>query len=149
MPGTFFIRLADKQGDYNRLKKAWEQRGGADKMTVTVEDFKHLCGKLQMHLEDEEVSNLFSVVKGRSQTQADCASDHLSPQNVHDFFTSMLTGKLSRQSVVRPTSTKVGLRKSSEFNPVHSRKDAFLSSKALSTAGYSLLILKWYVWIRH
>ena len=56
-----------------------------------------------------------------------------------------LTGKLCRQSVVRPTSTKDGLPKSNEFNPVHSRKDAFLSSKALCAAGYSLLIFKWYV----
>jgi hypothetical protein len=39
----------------------------------------------------------------------------------------------------------LGLPKSNEINPVHSRKDAFLSSKALSTAGYSLLIFKWYV----
>jgi hypothetical protein len=68
-------------------------------MTVTVEDFKHLCGKLQLNLEDEEVSNLFSVVKGRSQTQADSVSDDLSPQNDNDFLTSMLTGKLCRQSV--------------------------------------------------
>ena len=37
-----------------------------------------MYGKLQLHLEDEEVSNLFSVVKGRSQTQADSVSDHLS-----------------------------------------------------------------------
>ena len=105
-----------------------------------------MCGKLQLHLEDEEVSNLFSVVKGRSQTQAaDSVSDDLSPQNDNGFLTSMLTGKLCKQSVARPTSTKDGLPKSNEFNPVHSRKDAFLSSKALCAAGYSLLIFKWYV----
>jgi len=127
VPGSFFMRLADKQGDYNRLKKAWEQRGGADKMTVSVADFKSLCGKLQVQLEDAEIANLFSVVKARSQAQADPSSDFMSPNNVDHFFKSMLSGELSRCR--QSTSTHhVGLS-SSQPTPTHNRKDAFLSSR--------------------
>ena len=127
VPGSFFMRLADKQGDYNRLKKAWEQRGGADKMTVSVADFKVLCGKLQVQLEDAEIANLFSVVKARSQMQADPSSDFMSPNNVDHFFKSMLSGELSRCR--QSTSTHhVGLS-SSQPTPTHNRKDAFLSSR--------------------
>ena len=131
VPGSFFMRLADKQGDYNRLKKAWELRGGADKMTVSVQDFRVLCDKLQVALEHAEIANLFAVVKARSQGQADPSSDFMSPNDADRFFKSMLRGELSpdrRQPEVRPTTSPVGLN-SSKPTPAHSRKDTFLSSR--------------------
>ena len=41
----------------------WEQRGREDKELVTVADFRDLCFKLQIHFEDDEINQFFSIIR--------------------------------------------------------------------------------------